>query len=86
MASDDVKLLILSRRARFVAAALAGAGLGVVACDTEPVVCLDIVAPGGYGGAAAGAGGMAGAGGLGGAGNVGGGGQEPTGGGGAGSG
>jgi hypothetical protein len=66
MANDPVKQLILSRRARFVAAALAGAGLAASGCDTQPKVCLDIVAPGGSGGATAGAGGQAGSAGTGG--------------------
>ena len=68
MANDPVKQLILSRRARFVAAALAGAGLASSGCDTQPKVCLDIVAPGGSGGATAGAGGQAGSAGSGGGG------------------
>ena len=43
MSNDELKKRILSRRARFIAAALTSAGLGVApACggDTTPQVCL----------------------------------------------
>lgn len=43
MSNDELKKRILSRRARFIAAALTSAGLGVApACggDTVPQVCL----------------------------------------------
>ena len=76
MRNDGVRQLILSRRVRFVAAALTGAGLCAAACDTEPNVCLSIEAPGGYGGAGGGEAGTAGGGGIAG--------QVPTAGGGTG--
>jgi hypothetical protein len=44
MGDDDLKRSILARRAKFVAATLATAGLGA-ACASEPQVCLSIVAP-----------------------------------------
>jgi hypothetical protein len=78
MGDDRDRQIILSRRARFVAAALAGAGLALAACDTEPTVCLSVIGPqGGAAGAAggtAGEAGMAGGGGTGGPGAAGGGG------------
>jgi hypothetical protein len=46
MPEDDAKKAILARRARFVAAAMMGAGL--VSCDRksgEPTVCLSIAVP-----------------------------------------
>lgn len=41
MSDDDLKNLILSRRARFVAAALAATGLA----SCSPTPCLDIAVP-----------------------------------------
>jgi len=44
--SDDAKKLVLARRARFVAAALAG--ISVACCGKDkasPFVCLDVPAP-----------------------------------------
>ena len=44
--SDDAKKLVLARRARFVAAAIAGIGVATAACDSaEPSVCLSPLAP-----------------------------------------
>ena len=45
MGTDDARRLILSRRARFVAAALASAGVVAAGCDdtaTEPQPCLSV--------------------------------------------
>ena len=46
--SDDARKLILQRRARFVAAAVASVGIGAVSCEKEappPVVCLSQIQP-----------------------------------------
>ncbi|MBI4704906.1 MAG: hypothetical protein HY744_27695 [Deltaproteobacteria bacterium] len=53
MAQNDVRLAILSRRARFVAAALAGAGLAVGACakdESKATACLSPAFDAGHGG------------------------------------
>jgi hypothetical protein len=44
MSNDEAKRAILARRARFVAAAMVGAG--IVGCEKEqpPMVCLSVVA------------------------------------------
>ena len=65
MSEDEDAKLILQRRAKFVAAALAGmVGIGV-GCESEPQPCLSPPYEGGYGGAggAGGAGGQGGSGG-----------------------
>lgn len=75
MTKRDTKQLILSRRAKFAAAAMASAGLALGACDESTAeVCLSIAAgghtttsgsagEGGDGGDVGGAGGAAGQGG-----------------------
>jgi hypothetical protein len=45
MTDEESRRIILSRRARFVAAALASASLAASACDAEPQVCLSPPVP-----------------------------------------
>lgn len=44
---DEARRIILARRARFVAAALAGAGIASASCESSPQPCLEPGAPGG---------------------------------------
>jgi hypothetical protein len=37
---DELRQLILARRARFLAAAMCTSGVGIVGCDAGPTVCL----------------------------------------------
>jgi hypothetical protein len=53
MGNDDAKRLILARRARFVAAALAGVAVACGGSEAEPEVCLSPLAPRDAGGDAA---------------------------------
>ena len=94
MSEDELRRRILARRARFVAAAVASAGLSLAGCESnsESQVCLSIAHDGGSGGAQACLSPEGGSGGTGVGGNDGGGGSggaqaclTPAGGGGAGA-